>query len=138
MNTALHVLVTVGGSLMVAWLAFMVALYVASRRYETITLKELLRLLPDILRLLGNLARDATLPKGVRVRLWLLLAYLLLPLDLVPDFIPIVGYLDDAIVVVIALRSVVKAAGPSAIEQHWSGNEAGLNAILRVASVTEN
>lgn len=60
-------------------------------------LKEALRLLPDLLRLLRRLAADTTLPRGVRVRLGLLLAYLAIPFDIVPDFIPVLGYADDGI-----------------------------------------
>lgn len=56
--------------------------------------REALRLLPDVLRLLPRLAADRSLPRGVRVRLALLLAYLASPIDLVPDFIPVIGYAD--------------------------------------------
>jgi uncharacterized membrane protein YkvA (DUF1232 family) len=52
------------------------------------------------------------------LRLWLLLAYLALPIDLVPDFIPMLGYADDAIVVAIVLRSVVRRAGADALTRH--------------------
>jgi hypothetical protein len=61
-------------------------------------LREALRLLPDLLRLL---AADRSLPRSVRIRLALLLAYLAVPIDIVPDFIPILGYADDAIIVTI-------------------------------------
>src|SRR4051794_9841232 len=73
-------------------------------------LRELLWLLPGVLRLLRRLAADGTLPRGVRVRLWLLLAYLALPIDLIADFIPVLGYADDAVVALV-LRSVVRG-GP--------------------------
>lgn len=72
-------------------------------------------------------------PRGVRVRLWLLLAYLALPVDLVPDFIPVLGYADDAIVVVLVLRSVVRRAGPDAVARHWPGTAEGLAALRQVA-----
>ena len=58
-----------------------------------------MRILPDVLRLIRRLAADKTLPSGVRTRLWLLLAYLALPFDLIPDFIPVLGYLDDLLIV---------------------------------------
>lgn len=66
------------------------------------------RLLPDVVRLLARLARDPALPRGVRIRPWLLLGYLASPVDLVPDLIPIIGYADDAVIVVVVavLRSV--------------------------------
>ncbi|WP_230881836.1 YkvA family protein [Planomonospora sp. ID91781] len=96
-------------------------------------LTEAIRLLPDLLRLTSRLARDRTLPRGVRIRLWLLLGYLALPIDLVPDFIPVLGYADDAIVVAVVLRSVVRVAGPQALERHWPGTGDGLAAVRRLA-----
>ena len=61
---------------------------------------------------MARLARDPRVPRAARVRLWLLLAYLALPFDLVPDFIPVLGYADDAILVSWVLRSVIRATGP--------------------------
>lgn len=78
-------------------------------------MREALRLLPDGIRLLRRLAADPALPRGVRVRLWLLLGYLLLPFDLIPDFIPVLGYADDALVVALALRSITRRAGADAL-----------------------
>jgi uncharacterized membrane protein YkvA (DUF1232 family) len=90
------------------WLLLIVALLIARPRGAS--LREALRLLPDTLRLLKNLALDRTMPRGVRVRLWLLFAYLAVPFDLIPDFIPVLGYADDAIITVIVLRSVLRRA----------------------------
>jgi len=98
------------------------------------SLPEALRLLPDLLRLVRRLAGDASLPRGVRVRLWLLLAYLAFPLDLVPDVVPVLGYADDAIVVALVLRAVVRRAGPGALARHWPGSPAGLAAVQRLAA----
>jgi uncharacterized membrane protein YkvA (DUF1232 family) len=95
-----------------------------------------LRLLPDLLRLVGRLARDPSLPRGVRLRLWLLMGYLAMPIDLVPDFIPVLGYADDAVVVAMALRSVVRASGPAAIERHWPGTAEGLLTVRRLAGLS--
>ena len=67
------------------------------------------------------------------IRLWLLFAYLALPFDLVPDFIPIIGYADDAILVAVVLRSVVRRAGPEAVRRHWPGTPDGLSALWRAA-----
>jgi uncharacterized membrane protein YkvA (DUF1232 family) len=75
-----------------------------------------------VLRLLRRLASDPTLPPGVKARLWLLLAYLAIPIDLVPDFIPVLGYADDAIIVTWVLRSVVRRAGLQPLQQHWPGS----------------
>ncbi len=114
--------------LVLLWLGLVVALWLS--KPDEARLKDLLRLLPDVLRLTGRLARDGSLPRGVRVRLWLLLGYLAFPIDLVPDFVPILGYADDAVVVALVLRSVVRRAGPDALERHWPGTPAGLTALL--------
>jgi len=99
------------------------------------TLRETLRLLPDVIRLLRRLASDPEVPRGVRVRLWLLLAYLLSPIDLIPDFIPVLGYADDALVVALALRSVTRRAGSDALARHWPGTPAGLRTVQRLAGL---
>jgi len=96
--------------LAVAWLALIVGLYLA--RPKGSLLKEATRLVPDTIRLLRRLASDHDIPRGIRIRLSALFIYLALPIDLIPDFIPVVGFADDAIFVAIALRSVVKHAGP--------------------------
>lgn len=96
---------------------------------ETVTVRDALMMLPDLLRLIRRLIADRTLPVGVRVRLGLLLAYLLSPIDLVPDFIPVVGYADDAILVALVLRSTIRRAGPEALQRHWPGSPGGLRVI---------
>jgi len=67
----------------------------------------------------------------------LLLAYLVLPIDLIPDFIPVIGYADDAIIVALALRSVARRAGLEVLEDHWPGTPAGLGAVLRAAGIAD-
>jgi uncharacterized membrane protein YkvA (DUF1232 family) len=113
-----------------------VALYVIARREEDpARLRDILRLIPDVLRLLGSLAADRDLPRGVPWRLTFLVGYVLLPIDLVPDFIPIVGYGEDAIVVALGLRWVVRAAGVEALERHWTSAPQGLTVVKRLAGV---
>ncbi|HVN12431.1 MAG TPA: DUF1232 domain-containing protein [Kineosporiaceae bacterium] len=102
---------------------------------ETVSLRDAFRLLPDLVRLFRRLAADRALPLGVRVRLVLLLVYLASPIDLVPDVVPVLGYADDAIVVALVLRSVVRRAGPDALRQHWPGTEEGLAVLLHVAGM---
>lgn len=98
-------------------------------------LTEAMRLLPDTLRLLKRLTGDSTLPRGVRVRLVLLFGYLAVPFDLVPDFIPVLGYADDAIIVAATLRSVVRRAGAEAVQRHWPGTAEGLESLARIAGL---
>ncbi|MFC7302806.1 YkvA family protein [Streptomyces monticola] len=133
MNSWLVALLSAAGGLVLLWLLALAALVLVRPRGGL--LAEAVRLLPDLLRLIRRLARDRTLPRGVRVRLWLLLGYLALPVDLVPDFIPVLGYADDAIVAAVVLRSVVRAAGPRAIEEHWPGTPTGLAAVRRLAGL---
>jgi uncharacterized membrane protein YkvA (DUF1232 family) len=100
---------------------------------DTTRLRDALRLLPDLLRLLRRLTANPTLPRGVRVRLLLLPGYLAAPIDPIPDVIPVLGYADDAIIVAIALRSVTRHAGPDAIARHWPGTPTGLQLVQRLA-----
>jgi uncharacterized membrane protein YkvA (DUF1232 family) len=131
-----HPVLTALSGLLVAYLAAVVALLVSARRHpEALGLRAVLRLLPDLLRLLRRLAGDRTLPRGVRVRLVLLLGYLASPIDLVPDVVPVVGYADDVLVVAVVLRSVVRRAGPAALHRHWTGTPEGLAAVERLAGV---
>jgi uncharacterized membrane protein YkvA (DUF1232 family) len=120
-------------SIAVLWVLLVVLL--AARRPSREQIGEALRLLPDVLRLVRRLAADRELPRGVRVRLWLLLAYLALPFDLIPDFLPVVGYADDAVIVAWTLRAVVRRAGPVALERHWPGSPEGLAIVRRLAEV---
>jgi uncharacterized membrane protein YkvA (DUF1232 family) len=98
-------------------------------------LGESLRLLPDLLRLLRRLAGDANVPRAARARLWLLLGYLAIPFDLVPDFVPVLGYADDAIIVSLVLRSVVRRAGAPVVRHHWPGTDDGLAALARLTGL---
>jgi uncharacterized membrane protein YkvA (DUF1232 family) len=123
----------VGAGLALTWLALLAALAVA--RPEGTTLADAARLLPDLVGLVRRLARDPEVPRGARVTLWLLAAYLVFPLDLVPDFLPVIGYADDAIVVAVALRRVVRVAGPAALERHWRGSDAGMAVVRRLAGI---
>ena len=102
---------------------------------ESGTLREAARIVPDVVRLVRRLAGDKTLHRGVRVRLWLLMAYLVSPIDLVPDFIPVIGFADDAIILSLALRSVIKRAGIDAVVGHWPGTPDGLATLLRICRI---
>jgi uncharacterized membrane protein YkvA (DUF1232 family) len=115
------------------WIIFVLALVIF--RPKGISLSEARRLVPDIVRLLRALASDSTLPLGVRRRLGLLLAYVAMPFDLVPDFIPVLGYADDVIVVAIVRRSVVRRAGAAALERHWTGSTQGLSLVRSMSGV---
>ena len=125
----------IGGGLVLLWVVLVVGLWWV--RPDDLRLREALRLLPDLLRLLRRLAVDSSVPRGARVRLWLLLAYLASPVDVVPDFLPVIGYADDAILVALVLRSVTRRAGDEALERHWPGTPEGLAAVRALAGLRD-
>jgi uncharacterized membrane protein YkvA (DUF1232 family) len=129
------VLLGVACGLVLIWLALIVALWLS--KPDDVGLRDMMRLLPDVLRLVKRLAGDRTLPSGVRLRLALLLAYLALPIDLIPDFIPVLGYADDAIIVAFVLRSTARRAGDDALAKHWPGTPEGLSAVRRLCGLTD-
>jgi uncharacterized membrane protein YkvA (DUF1232 family) len=95
--------------------------------------RELVRFVPDLAVLFARLARDPQVPRLRRLQLLLLAAYLASPIDLIPDVIPVVGHLDDAALVALVLRSVIRGAGPELIRDRWPGTQQSLNVVLRVA-----
>jgi uncharacterized membrane protein YkvA (DUF1232 family) len=130
----LEVLLAVVGGLLLFWGVLLALLWRA--RPPQLTVREALRLLPDLVRLVRRLAADRSLPRGVRVRLWLLLGYLLSPVDLVPDVVPVLGCADDVVVVALALRSVARTTGSDALTRAWPGGPAGLAVALRLAGLS--
>jgi len=127
-------LISVAAAFLLVWIVLLIALLIA--KPDKAQLKEALRLLPDLLRLLRRLAADRTLPRGVRIRLGLLMAYLAIPFDLIPDFIPVLGYADDAIIITAVLRSTVRSAGLDAVRKHWPGTDDGFSALSRLTGLT--
>ena len=83
--------------------------------------------------LFKSLLRDDRVPRRAKVVLGLLVPYLLMPFDLVPDFIPVVGQLDDAALVAVAIAYVAHSAGRNVVEDLWPGSERGLRIILALA-----
>jgi uncharacterized membrane protein YkvA (DUF1232 family) len=119
--------VRVAVTLAVVWLAFVVALLLM--RPKGLRWRDVLALMPDLARMLQSLARDAAIPWRVRARLWALLAFMASPIDLIPDVVPVVGVADDAVLVYVVVRSVVRACGRDVLERHWPGSSAGLRAL---------
>lgn len=128
------VLISLAAALVLAWVVLVIALIAAKPKGAL--LAEAMRLLPDLIRLLRRLAADRGLPRGVRVRLALLLVYLASPIDLIPDLIPVLGYADDAIIVTAVLRSTVRRAGLAAVRAHWPGSDDGFTALCRLTGLT--
>ncbi|MFI5510429.1 YkvA family protein [Mycobacterium sp. NPDC051804] len=128
-----NVVIGLAAALVLSWIALVIALVIVRPRSGL--LREVMRILPDVLRLIRRLAADKTLPRGVRIRLGFLLAYLAMPFDLIPDFVPVLGYADDAIIVTAVLRSVVRRAGIEAVRAHWPGSDDGFDALCRLTGL---
>jgi uncharacterized membrane protein YkvA (DUF1232 family) len=90
-------------------------------------------MIPDSTILIRRIIGDRRVPRRSKLLLGALVAYLAMPIDVVPDFIPIAGQLDDAIVVALVLRNVLRSAGKELIEDHWPGPRASLDALMRLA-----
>jgi uncharacterized membrane protein YkvA (DUF1232 family) len=95
--------------------------------------RALARFVPDCIVLFRRLLSDSRVPRGRKLLLLALVGYLAMPLDLIPDFIPVAGQLDDAILVALVLRTVLRGAGDDLVREHWPGPEASLDAVLRLA-----
>jgi uncharacterized membrane protein YkvA (DUF1232 family) len=93
---------------------------------------DMARVFPNCLRLAAVLYRDPTMPGAVRWRLRIALIYNIQPINLIPDFIPVIGFADNVVVLAWALRGTVRIAGPDAIGRHWRGGPSGLAALYRV------
>lgn len=91
------------------------------------------RLVPDCLVLFRRLLGDRRVPRRTKLLLAAVVPYLALPFDLVPDFVPVAGYLDDAVIVAYALRRVLRDAGAGLVEEHWPGPPLSLELVLRLA-----
>lgn len=123
-------LVVIGGASLALYAAFVAWLLLAGRSEDA---RALAGFIPDCLVLFRRLLGDERVPRCAKLMLGALITYLALPFDLVPDFIPVVGQLDDAIIVALALRSILRASGPKLLAEHWPGPTSALNALMRLA-----
>ena len=112
------------------WLVAVALLWVFGRR---VAAKELATLLPHLVGLFRGLVRDPRVPRRTKAWLWVGVAWFVSPIDLVPEFIPVLGPLDDAVVAALVLRHVVRKAGREVVAEHWTGDERTLGVLLRVA-----
>jgi uncharacterized membrane protein YkvA (DUF1232 family) len=123
-------LVVVGFAVVLVWLALIVVLLVGGKREEA---RALAGFIPDCLVLTGRLMSDPRVPRRRKLLLAGLVGYLALPFDLVPDYIPVAGQLDDVLVVGLVLRRFLRSGGEELVRQHWPGPEQSLRLVLRVA-----
>lgn len=116
------------GILVVAWGLLVAGLMLAGRGADA---RALARFIPDCLVLVKRLLGDPRVPRRRKALLVLLGAYLAMPIDLVPDFVPVAGQLDDVLVVVVVLRAVLRSGGPALLRELWPGPERSLEVVER-------
>lgn len=112
------------------WVVALVVLFLLGRR---IAVRRLATLVPNLVGLFRGLLADRRVPMGSKVLLGVALLWILSPVDVVPEFVPVLGPFDDAIVAALVLRHVVRGAGADVVASHWRGDDATLNVLLRVA-----
>lgn len=117
------------GLAVVVYAAFVAWLLLTGRRQDA---RALAGFIPDCVVLVRRLLRDDRVPRRSKLLLAGLIAYLAMPFDLVPDFIPVAGQLDDAIIVALVLRNVLRAGGPALLREHWPGPASSLRAVMRL------
>jgi uncharacterized membrane protein YkvA (DUF1232 family) len=121
----------VGGGVIVAtYLTFVLALLLAGRRTDA---RALAGFIPDCVVLFQRILTDARVSGWRKALVVVLIAYLAMPIDLVPDFIPLVGQLDDAIFVALVLRAILRGGGSELLREHWPGPEPSLEVLIRLA-----
>ena len=123
------VLAVIAG-LALTWLALVALLWIV--RPRDVRMAELIRVVPDLVRLCRSLVTDADVPLGVRAATIGLLLWLVNPIDLVPEFIPVVGPLDDVVVAVLVLRYARRRIGDSGLRRRWAGTDAGYRLLASV------
>lgn len=116
------------GVVLAIYVVLIVALILLGRRMAA---KELAVLVPNLVLLFKDLAKDPAVPRGAKMWLVVGTLWLVSPIDLLPEFLPVLGPLDDAVVAALILRHLVKKAGPEVVRAHWRGEPRTLEWILR-------
>jgi uncharacterized membrane protein YkvA (DUF1232 family) len=116
---------------LVLYAALVLALVIAGRRESA---RALAGFIPDCIVLCTRLLSDPRVPRSKKALLVALTGYLALPFDLVPDFIPVAGQLDDVVIVALVLRSLLRDGGEPLVREHWPGPDSSLALVLRLAA----
>lgn len=114
----------------VAWLLFLLVLWLHRPTRDQVG--PLVRLIPDLGRMAHGVLRDPATPRSVKVAIGFLLVWLASPIDLIPDFLPVVGVLDDVLVAAIVLRWAARRVGAESLRSHWTGSPEGWQLIERL------
>ena len=123
-------LLIAAGVLLAVWVLAAVAFLAVGRK--TIA-RELVTFLPNLIRLFRGLLGDARVPRSSKALLAVAAVWLASPIDLIPEFLPGVGALDDAVIAGLVLRHLVKRAGPEVVRDHWRGDPRSLSLLLHLS-----
>jgi uncharacterized membrane protein YkvA (DUF1232 family) len=115
------------------WLLALLALTIAGKRLAA---RQLAAAVPDLLALLKGLLGDPRIPRRSKRWVWIALIWVLSPIDLIPEFLPVIGPLDDIVVVLLVLRHLVKTAPEGVVTEHWRGDPQTLAVMMRMAGAT--
>ena len=127
---SLEVVLAIVVGLLLVWALLLVVFWLL--RPRDVSVRELLGVIPDVLRLLRSLIGDGSVPPDVRIVLVGLIVWIVSPIDLIPEFIPGLGPLDDVIVAIVAMRYVRRRVGLEALRDRWVGSEDGFALLARV------
>jgi uncharacterized membrane protein YkvA (DUF1232 family) len=111
------------------WLVAIGALYALGRRSQA---RELATLIPNLVVLFRGLLGDPRVSRSSKTWLWFALGWFISPIDLIPEFLPVIGPLDDAIVAALVLRHVLRRTDRSVLADYWRGDPSTLDAIIRI------
>ena len=125
-----NLIIGVIAALIALWLATLVLFW--ALRPKGVSVRVLLGVVPDIVRLVRSIVTDRSAPLDVRLVLMGLLAWILSPIDLIPEFIPVLGPLDDVVVAIVAFRFVRRRVGADELRRRWAGSDDGFALLLRV------
>ena len=117
--------------LVAIWIVLAIVLVIVGR---VLLARELALLVPNLVRMFGGLLRDPRVPLRAKIVVGIASLWLASPIDLIPDFVPIAGQLDDAIIAALALRFILRTTDGAVVRQHWHGDPATLERVLRMVS----
>lgn len=126
----LTIFIGFASALVAAWLVLTAVLILVCPK--GLSARDATVFVPNVLRLLRALYRDPEVPRPVRIRIWIAIAYNIQPINLIPDIIPVVGFADNVVVTAWALRSAVRRAGMDAVAHHWPGTADQFALLVRV------
>jgi uncharacterized membrane protein YkvA (DUF1232 family) len=118
------------GAVAIVWVAFIAVFWLL--RPQDVPLRELVRIVPDVVRLLRTIVADRSVNLDVRLVVVLLMVWILSPIDLIPEFVPVLGPFDDVVVAIVALRYIRKRLGAPQLRKRWQGTDQGFALLTRV------